>query len=67
MGRISFLIPSHMLLFDCKSGVKGGANFVGIEDASTDGFYCYLVYSFYLIHVSVHLCLETWSLASLLI
>ena len=56
-----------MLLFDCKSGVKGGANFVGIEDASTDGFYCYLVYSFYLIHVSVHLCLETWSLASLLI
>ena len=28
VGKISFLSPSHMLLFDCKSGV-GGANFVG--------------------------------------
>ena len=29
VGKISFLSPSHMLLFDCKSGVKGGADFVG--------------------------------------
>ena len=26
----------------------------------TYGFYCYLVYSFYLIHVLVHLWMETW-------
>ena len=29
VGRIRLLIPSHMLFFDYKSGVKGGANFVG--------------------------------------
>lgn len=29
VGKIGFLSPSHMLPFDCKSGVKGGANFVG--------------------------------------
>ena len=29
VGKISFLSPWHMLLFDCKSGIKGGAYFVG--------------------------------------
>lgn len=32
---------------------------MAFADVSTDGFYCYFVYSFYPILVLVHLCLET--------
>ena len=72
--KCSSSCPWHMLLFDCKSFVlpfkkkkkKIVLNVSKVEqllwafvDASTDGFYCYFVCSFYPIHVLVHLWLES--------